>query len=113
MAKKSKQERMGGPGMLGGLGMMKQLQQMQQQMIETKEALAEETVTATAGGGVISVTANGNQIIESISIDPDLLQDSDVEMLQDLILTAVNAAIEKSKEMVKERLGPLTGGFPF
>ena len=113
MAKKSKQQRMGGPGMLGGLGMMKQIQQMQEQMIATKEALAEETVTSTAGGGVISVVATGDQKIQSISIDSDLLQDADVEMLQDLILTAVNTALEQSKEMVRERLGPLTGGFPF
>jgi DNA-binding YbaB/EbfC family protein len=97
----------------GGMGMMQQMQQLQQQMAAAQEALAEETVTATAGGGVITVVSTGDQQIQSITIAPDILEDADVEMLQDLILTAVNSALDQSREMAAERLGPLAGGLPF
>jgi len=98
---------------MGGGNMMKQLQQMQQQLAETQEALAKETVTASVGGGVIEVVATGDQQIKSISIEPDVLEDADVEMLQDLLLTAVNSALEQSQELAAEKLGPLAGGLPF
>lgn len=113
MAKKSMKQRLGGSGGMGGLGMMKQVQQMKEQMLAMKEALAEETVTFTAGGGVVTVVATGDQKIQSISIEEDILKDADVEMIQDLILTAVNSALEKSRDLVAERLGPLAGGMPF
>ncbi len=113
MAKRSTKQKMGGPGGMGGLGMMKQIQQMKEQMAAVKEALAVETVTATAGGGVITVVATGEQIIQSISIDASILEDADMEMLQDLILTAVNSALDQSRELIAERLGPLAGGMPF
>ncbi|MEA3350666.1 MAG: YbaB/EbfC family nucleoid-associated protein [Chloroflexota bacterium] len=93
--------------------MMKQIQQMQKQLETAQEALAEETVTATAGGGVVEVVATGDQQIQSIKIDPVILEDADVEMLQDLILTAIQSALDKSNQLTAERLGPLTGGLPF
>lgn len=115
MAKQSKRKRMRNTagGSMGSMGMMQQVQQLQQQMLAAQEALAEETVTATAGGGVVTVEASGDQQIKSISIAPDILEDADVEMLQDLILTAINSALEQSRELAAERLGPLAGGLPF
>jgi len=114
MAKRSKRQKMaGGGGGVGNMGMMQQLQQLQQQMVETQDSLKDETVTATAGGGVITVVATGDQQIQSIVIEPDILEDTDVEMLQDLILTATNSALDQSRELASERLGPLAGGLPF
>ena len=92
---------------------MKQIQQLQEQMLAAQDALAEETITATAGGGVVKATVTGDQQIESLEIDPAILEDTDVEMLQDLILSAINSALEQSRELAAERLGPLTGGLPF
>lgn len=100
-------------GGMGNLGMMQQVQQLQQQMIAAQEALANEVVTASTGGGIITVVATGDQQIQSITIEPEILEDADVEMLQDLILTAVNSALEQSRELAEERLGPLAGGLPF
>lgn len=115
MAKRSKRQKIqGGMGSgMGSMGMMQQMQHLQQQMVAAQEALSEETVTATAGGGVITVVATGDQNIQSIVIEPDILVDADVEMLQDLILTAVNNALDQSRELAAERLGPLAGGLPF
>jgi len=101
------------PRGMGGMNMMKQLQQLQTQMEQAQQALAEETVTATVGGGVISVTSTGDQKITAIEIAPEILEDADVEMLQDLILTAVNSALDQSRELANDRLGPLTQGLPF
>jgi len=98
---------------MGNLGMMQQLQQLQQQMEAAQDALAEETVTATVGGGAITVVATGDQKIQAITIAPDVLENADAEMLQDLILTAVNSALDQSRELASERLGPLAGGLPF
>ncbi len=95
------------------MGMMQQLQQLQEQMTAAQESLADETVTATVGGGVISVTATGDQQIQAIEIAPEILEDADVDMLQDLILTAVNSALDQSRELAAERLGPLANGLPF
>ena len=111
MAKRSK--RMKGQAPMGGMGMMQQLQQLQQQMETAQNALAEETVTATVGGGVVTVIATGDQQIQSITIKPEILEDADAEMLQDLILTAVNSALDQSRELAAERLGPLAGSLPF
>ncbi len=94
-------------------GMMEQLQKLQEQMEAAQAKLAEETVTASAGGGAVKVTVTGDQRCHSIEIDPDLLKDGDVEMVQDLILTAFNSALDKSRELASERLGPLAGGLPF
>jgi hypothetical protein len=94
-------------------GMMAQLQRMQQQLAEAQEALADETVTASAGGGAIKVTMTGDQKCREVVIDPALLEDADAEMLQDLVLSAVNLALDQSRELAAERLGPLAGGLPF
>ncbi|MEZ0395350.1 MAG: YbaB/EbfC family nucleoid-associated protein [Anaerolineales bacterium] len=97
----------------GGGGMLQQLQRLQQQIAEAQERLAQETVTATAGGGAVTVTMTGDQKCRSVSIDPAVLQDADAEMLQDLLLTAVNLALEKSRELQQQVMGPLAGGLPF
>ena len=97
----------------GQQGMMQQLQQMQQQMAEAQEKLAEETVTATAGGGAIKVTVTGDQKCTNVEIAPELLEDIDAEMLQDLVLSAVNMALDQSRELAAERMGPLASGLPF
>lgn len=97
----------------GQAGMMQQLQQMQQQLAEAQEKLAEETVTATAGGGAISVTMTGDQKCTDVKIDPEFLEDMDAEMLQDMLLSAVNLALDKSRELQAEKMGPLAGGLPF
>jgi hypothetical protein len=93
--------------------MMQQIQRMQQQVAETQERLAEESVTATAGGGAIKVTMTGDQRCTAVEIAPELLKDTDADMLQDLILTAVNLALDKSRELQQQFMGPLTGGLPF
>lgn len=94
-------------------GMMQRLQQLQQQMAEAQARLAEETVTAGAGGDAVRVTLTGDQRCVAVEIAPDLLKDADAEMLQDLMLTAFNLALEKSRQLAAERLGPLAGGLPF
>lgn len=108
MAKGFKGPRMQNPG-----GMMNQLKRLQEQMELVQAQLAEETVTVTAGGGAVSVVMTGDQHCRGIAIDPDLLKDGDVEMIQDLVLTAFNNALDKSREMAAERLGPLAGGLSF
>jgi DNA-binding YbaB/EbfC family protein len=96
----------------GQAGMMQQIQRLQQQMLEAQEKLAQETVSATAGGGAVKVSMTGDQVCHSVEIDPELLKDADAEMLQDLILTAVNLALEKSRELQQQVMGPLAGGLP-
>ena len=90
--------------------MMKQVQKMQSQMEDVQEELAEKKVEATAGGGVVKVVANGQQEIVDISIEPDAVDPDDVEMLEDLILAAVNEGMRKVQDMASERMGKLTGG---
>ena len=97
----------------GQPGMMQQLQRLQQQMAEAQERLAEETVSATAGGGAVKVTMTGDQKCQAVEIAPDLLKEADAEMLQDLVLTAVNLALDKSRELQQQVMGPLAGGLPF
>ena len=106
-----------GPAAMGGgggqSGMMQQLQKLQKQMEEEQAKLADELVTATAGGGAIKVTMTGDQKCREVVIDPELLKDADAEMLQDLVLSAVNMALDQSRELANQRLGPLSGGLPF
>lgn len=97
----------------GQSGMMQQIQRMQQQVAETQERLAEESVTATAGGGAIKVTMTGDQRCTAVEIAPEILKDTDADMLQDLILTAFNLALDKSRELQQQFMGPLAGGLPF
>ncbi|MBN1536797.1 MAG: YbaB/EbfC family nucleoid-associated protein [Anaerolineales bacterium] len=94
-------------------GMMGQLQKLQEQLQIAQDQLAQETVSASTGGGAVTVVMTGDQKCQSIVVDPAVLEDNDVEMLQDLLLTAVNAALDKSRELASERLGPLAGGLPF
>lgn len=91
--------------------MMKQVQKMQAEMAKAQQALGEKTVEASAGGGVVTVTANGHQQILSIKIDPTAVDPEDVEMLEDLVLAAVNEALRKSQEMASEAMAQVTGGF--
>ena len=90
--------------------MGQQIRMIQDQMLQTQQALGEETVTATAGGGVVEVVMTGHQRVQSITIDPEVVDPEDVEMLQDLVIAAVNEAIERSQSVAAERLGVLTGG---
>ena len=105
-------QRAGGGGM-GGKdpnAMLGQLQALQQQMAETQEALGIETVEATAGGGTVTVVMTGHQVVQSLKLNPEIINADDAEMLQDLIIVAINEAVAKSRKMAEERLGPLTGG---
>lgn len=95
------------------MGMMQKLQRMQEQLEQAQEQLANETITHSAGGGAVKVVVTGDQRIISIEIDPALLQDGDVEMLQDLILSGVNGGLDASRKLQAERMGPLAGGLPF
>ncbi len=89
---------------------MKQAQRMQKQMMEIQEELADRTVEATVGGGMVTVVANGQQDILSIRIDPEVVDPNDVEMLQDLVLAAVNEAHRKAQELMTQEMNKLTGG---
>jgi nucleoid-associated protein EbfC len=93
--------------------MMNQLARLQEQLQLAQAQLAEETVTGTAGGGAVKVTVTGDQRCTAIEIDPDILKDGDAEMVQDMLMAAFNNALEASRELAAERLGPLTGGLPF
>jgi nucleoid-associated protein EbfC len=91
-------------------GMMNQLKRLQEQMEAAQAQLALETVTASVGGGAVKVTMTGDQQCKAVEIDPELLKDADAEMLQDLILSAVNMALDQSRKLQEERMGPLSGG---
>jgi DNA-binding YbaB/EbfC family protein len=90
--------------------LMKQAQKLQSKMLKMQEELADKTVETAAGGGMVKVVANGRQQILSIEIEKEVVDPDDVEMLQDLVLSAVNDALVKSQEMVSEEMGKLTGG---
>ncbi len=85
-------------------------QQMQKQMQQIQEELGNTFVEGTAGGGAIMVSMNGHREVKSITISPEVVDPEDIEMLQDLLLAAVNDATRKSQELAEERMGPLTGG---
>lgn len=90
--------------------MMKQVQEMQKKMMQTQEELKNKTVEATAGGGVVKVTANGHNQILNVTIDPAAVDPDDVEMLQDLVTAAVNEALRKAQELMTKEMGKITGG---
>jgi DNA-binding YbaB/EbfC family protein len=92
--------------------MLQQFQRLQQQLAEVQQQLAEETVTASSGGGAVKVTMTGDQKCKAVEIAPELLKEADAEMFQDLVLAAVNLALDQSRALAAERLGPLTGGLP-
>ena len=94
-----------------GMGkMMKQAQKLQSQMMKMQEEMADKTVEASAGGGMVKVVADGKQQIVSIEIEKEVVDPDDVEMLQDLVVAAVNDALTKSQEMVASAMNKLTGG---
>jgi nucleoid-associated protein EbfC len=90
--------------------MMKQAQKLQSKMLEMQEELGNRTVTVQVGGGMVEVVANGRQEVLSLRIDPEVVTPDDTEMLQDLVLAAVNDALNRSREMVSEEMAKLTGG---
>lgn len=89
--------------------MLKQLQQMQTKMAKLQEELGEVTVTGTAGGGAVSVVADGHQKVRSVSIEPEALEEG-AELLADLVLAAVNDALDKSRDAASQQMGQLTAG---
>lgn len=98
----------------GGQGVMQQIQQLQEQMIKAQEKLAEEQVTGSAGGGAVQVVVTGDQRVLSVSVDQGLIEDGDQEILEDLILTAINQGLDESRKLAESKLGPLAGqGLPF
>jgi DNA-binding YbaB/EbfC family protein len=90
--------------------MLKQVQKMQAQMTLTQEALANETVEGASGGGMVTVKANGQGDVVAISISKEVVDPDDVEMLEDLVLSAVRESIRLSRELAEKRLGSFTGG---
>lgn len=91
---------------------LKQVQKMQAEMMRLQEELAGRTVEATSGGGAVKAVANGRQEIVALEIKPEAVDPQDVEMLADLIISAVNGALARSREMVAQELGKITGGLP-
>jgi len=89
---------------------LRQAQQLQAKLAKAQEELGNITVEATSGGGAVKVVADGHQKVHSIEISPEVIESGDIELLQDLVMTAVNEAITKSQELVNERLSSLTGG---
>jgi DNA-binding YbaB/EbfC family protein len=97
--------------MTKGLGnIMRQAQELQAKMLKVQEEMAARTVEASAGGGMVTAVANGRQELVSIRIEKEAVNPEDVEMLQDLVLAAANAALKKAQEMVSEEMKKLTGG---
>lgn len=94
--------------MLGNI--MKQAQQMQERMKQLQDEAGSKTVEASAGGGMVTVVANGRQEVLSIKLDPAVVDPKDIDMLQDLVTAAVNEAVRKSQELVKQEMGRLTAG---
>jgi hypothetical protein len=90
---------------------MKEAQKMQAKMAKMQEELKLKQVEATSGGGMVKVVCNGQQEVLAIHIEPELLEEKDVEMLQDLVLAAVNEALNRSRELAQEEMAKITGGF--
>ena len=90
--------------------MLRQAQQLQRRMAQLQEELESATVTATSGGGVVTVVVTGKLTVESIEIDPEVVSPEDVDILQDLIIAAVNEGLSDAQEMVSSRMGEITGG---
>jgi DNA-binding YbaB/EbfC family protein len=90
--------------------MLKQVQKMQQDMVAAQESLKDETVQASAGGGMVSVVVSGDMVVKEIRIDPQAIDPDDPEMLGDLVLAAVNEGLRAAQELAASKLGGLTGG---
>ena len=102
----------GMPGMGGGMNMnmLKQAQKMQQDMMRLQQELQEKEYQAAAGGGVVSATVNGKHELKALVIDPEAVDPDDVEMLQDMIVAAVNEAMRQAEEAMESSMQSLTGG---
>ena len=90
--------------------LLKKAQQLQERMVKLQEELGEKTIETSSGGGMVTIVANGKQEIVSVKIDPEVVNADDVEMLEDLILAAINDALYQDKQMVSEEMTKLTGG---
>ena len=90
--------------------MLKQAQKMQADMVAAQEQLAKETVQASAGGGMVTVTVSGDLDVKDIRIDPEAIDPEDPDLLQDMVLAAVNEALRQARELAETRMGGLTGG---
>ncbi len=90
--------------------LMKQAQQMQKRMLEIREELANRTVEATVGGGMVTAIVNGQQEIVSLHITPEVVDPDDTEMLEDLVVAAINEALQQSQELMSSEMNKLTGG---
>jgi len=96
--------------MPGGGGMLKQIQKLQEDMLKAQEALAQETLQVSAGGGAVTIVITGQQRVESITLNPEVVDPADLDMLQDLLVAAVNQAIETSQAHAADKMKELTGG---
>ena len=92
--------------------LLKQAQQMQEEMLKAQEGLADETVEASSGGGMVKVTMSGDLKLQSIKIDPEAIDPEDADMLSDMVLAAVNEAIRAAQELASSKMGGITGGMP-
>ena len=113
MAKGFNSRGMGGFGGMGGgmnMNMMKQVQKMQQDMAKMQEELAAKTYTAAAGGGMVTAEDNGRHQVVSVTIDPEAVDPDDVEMLQDMVVAAVNEAMRAAEADAADSMGRITGG---
>ena len=90
--------------------LMKHAQQMQKRMLEIREELANRTVEATVGGGMVTAVVNGQQEIVSLHITPEVVDPDDTEMLEDLVVAAINEALQQSQELMSSEMSKLTGG---
>ncbi len=86
------------------------IKQMQQKLLKAQEDLGNETIEASAGGGAVTIVMTGHQKVQSVTIAPEVVDPNDIEMLQDLLLTAINDAVAKSHELAAKRMGAVTGG---
>ena len=100
----------GGPGGFDVNALMKQAQQMQSQMLEAQEKLKDETVEASAGGGMVKVTMGGDLTLREIVIDPEAIDPEDAELLQEMVQAAVNEGLRAAQELAGEKMGGITGG---
>lgn len=91
--------------------LLRQAQQLQAKLLKAQQELAQATVEGSSGGGAVTVVVTGHQKVQSVKISPEVVDPADVELLEDLVMTAMNEALAKSQELAKQRMGALAGGF--